>query len=372
MKRFKFFSVLTLATVGWALILQADPGGNVDPPYYDDNLAPGQSNDIFKTVQTSPGVDTMDITVIPTPVGCDPLNVTFDPTSDMVASGEEASFTETIAVPDDSALAGQEIDCTVEFHDEYGNFLGVQFIYIDIPLAIDLSPDEETNELSEDNAHTVTAHVTSIDVDLAGKTVNFLVGGTNAGTAIPGGGLGTSPTDSNGEATFSFEVPKSCDSLGTDIIRGCTDRAGGGEECDDVGKNWVDTTAPEAQCVETVNPHGNKDPQAPGKGGKGQNQDGFYELLATDDLFDDCAPLQLFITDSGSGTVFGPLANGAKVKYTEEIDATPEIKKMGGNKGDAEAIDWHIIGTGDMYLHAVDQSGNTSDPVACLVPPPPK
>ena len=32
----------------------------------------------------------------------------------------------------------------------------------------------------------------------------------------------------------------------------------------------------------------------------------------------------------------------------------------------------HLIGTGDAELYAADFSGNVSDPVACLVPAPPK
>jgi hypothetical protein len=322
------------------------------------------------------GLSNLPITVIPTPVLCNPLVVTFDPTSDTVTSGDDAHFTETIAVPDDSALAGQDVHCTVEFHDENGSFLGEQLIWINIPLAIDLSPDQETNELSEDNAHTVTAHVTSIDVDLAGKTVNFLVGGTNAGTANPGGGTGTSPTDANGEATFSYDVPVNCDSLGTDFILGCTDRADLGEECDEVSKNWVDTIAPVAQCVETENPHGNNKPKAPGNGDQGQNQDGFYELLATDNLVAGCEPLELWVIDDGSGVDFGPFPVDTKIKYTQDPDAVPEITPMGGNNGDGNGqgidVDWHIIGNGDALLVAVDESGNASDPVSCLVPPPPQ
>jgi hypothetical protein len=299
--------------------------------------------------------------------------VTFDPLTDTVTSGEEVFFTETITVPNDSAHAGQTVTCGVEFYDENGNLLGIQDIEIDIPLAIDLTPDTARNELSEDNSHTVTAYVSSLDVDLEGKTVNFEVTGTNAATADPNAGTGTSPTDANGEATFTYTVPRSCDSLGTDIITGCTDRADGGDdECDRVTKDWLDTIPPDAECLPTVNPHGNNVPPAPGEGGQGQNQDGFYELLATDNLVDDCAPLELFVTDTGSGIVFGPYDVGTKIKYTEDADAIPEAKKMGSGKGKAKAIDWHIIGNGDARLTAVDQSGNTSAPVMCLVPPPPK
>jgi len=352
-----------LNATGQAARIAAATGGS-----YAANTSPG---DVAQAILDA--LSNLPVTVIPTPVGCDPLVVIFDPTTDTVTSGDDASFTETIAVPSSSAVAGQFVDCRVDFEDENGNALGSQDIEVTIPLAIDLSPDTAVNELSEDNSHTVTAYVSSLDVDLLGKEVDFTVTGTNATTATPNAGTGTSPTDANGEAIFSYTVPTSCNSLGTDTITGCTDRADlGADECNSVLKDWGDTTAPVAECVETVNPNGSTKPAAPGKGDQGQNQDGFYELLAEDNLVDDCAPLELFVTDMGSGTVFGPLEVGTKVKYTQDIDATPEIKKMGGKKGNADAIDWHIIGTGDMQLNAVDQSGNTSTPVECLVPPPPQ
>ena len=324
------------------------------------------------------GLSNLPITVVPAAVGCDPLDVSFDPASQTVTSGDPVNFTETIAVPAAASVAGQTVDCTVEFQDEDGNLLAVgdepaiQDISIDIPLAIDLDPDTEVNELSEDNEHEVTATVTSLDVllGLGGKTVEFEVTGAN-----PGYSASTS-TDDVGVATFGYTVPMSCDSLGTDTITGCTDRADGGEECDAVTKDWVDTIPPVAECVPTENPHGDTEPTAPGEGGQGQNQDGFYELLAEDNLVEDCAPLQLFITDTGSGTVFGPFAVGTEIKYIEDPEAIPEIAPMGGNngngKGKSKDTDWRIKGTGDAVLTAIDQSGNTSDPVYCLVPPPPK
>jgi hypothetical protein len=57
------------------------------------------------------------------------------------------------------------------------------------------------------------------------------------------------------------------------------------------------------------------------------------------------------------------------IKYTQDLLAIPEQKKMGGGK--ADNVDWHIIGNGDAEVTAVDQSGNASDAVSCLVPPPP-
>jgi hypothetical protein len=103
-------------------------------------------------------------------------------------------------------------------------------------------------------------------------------------------------------------------------------------------------------------------------------------LGATDDLVADCDPLQLFVTDSGSGTEFGPFAIGTRIKYVEDPDKDPQIKAMGGNNnngggnggGSGSDVDWRIIGQGDALVTAVDQSGNVSDPVSCLVPPPPQ
>jgi len=45
---------------------------------------------------------------------------------------------------------------------------------------------------------------------------------------------------------------------------------------------------------------------------------------------------------------------------------------MGSDKGEAGAVSWHIIGNGDPCVSAVDASGNKSDCMDCLVPPPPK
>ena len=158
-----------------------------------------------------------------------------------------------------------------------------------------------------------------------------------------------------------------------DTIRATTIIAGE-ETFVEVSKEWVDTTPPEAACLESTNPHG-KTPAAPGKGGQGQNQDGFYGLFAEDDVWTAGTGLELFILDTGSGTVFGPFAVGTVIKnYTEDEFALPEMKKMGSDKGKAKAgeVDWHIIENGDAALYAVDGSGNQSVDAMCLVPPPPK
>lgn len=134
---------------------------------------------------------------------------------------------------------------------------------------------------------------------------------------------------------------------------------------------WIeipgDEVPPIARCIETVNPHGKTIPKA-GLKSPGQNEDGFYELLAEDD--EDLNP-QIFVTDSETGTVFGPFESGTAIKYTEANGATPSIKPMAGG-GAADAVDWKIKGQGDALVHSVDAFGNLSDEVECLVPNAPK
>lgn len=133
-----------------------------------------------------------------------------------------------------------------------------------------------------------------------------------------------------------------------------------------------DTTAPVAACRETTNPSGNNVPRSgPTAGNSGQNPDGFYELLASDNVDPDP---DIFVVDKGTDgtfgtaddTTFGPFSSGTKIKYTEANGATP------GQKPGAGDIDWMIKGRGDFGVYAVDASGNVGDHVQCHVPPPPK
>lgn len=235
-------------------------------------------------------------------------------------------------------------------------------------LQLTASPDTASNELSEDSAHTVFGQIlggTGPDRD-----IDFLVSGQNAGTA-----MAILATPGGPPVAFNYTVPVSCDSLGQDTITVSTTIAGESDSIE-VTKYWVDTTLPVAECVETENPHGNNKPKAPGNGDQGQNQDGFYELLATDNLVDGCEPLDLYVTDDGTGHVFGPFPVGTTIKYTQDDDRPPEIAPMGGNNGNGNGqsnhVDWHIWGHGDAVLTAEDESGYESDPVSCLVPPPPQ
>lgn len=118
---------------------------------------------------------------------------------------------------------------------------------------------------------------------------------------------------------------------------------------------------PTAACVKGPNPAGNI---PPAKGG--QRPDGFYKLLGFDIL--DPSPV-VFVNDTGSGTIFGPFANGTNIKYTQAPGATPSIKTIGGPTSD---VAWHITGIGDAGVFSMNNAGVNSTQVLCLVPPPPK
>jgi hypothetical protein len=123
--------------------------------------------------------------------------------------------------------------------------------------------------------------------------------------------------------------------------------------------NVADVAPPTAACTEGVNPGGNV-PRAPGKG---QNEDGFYELTASDNVD---AALQIFVADTGSSFNAGSFPSGTNIKLVQAPGATPNVKPGPG------AVDWIITLKGDAVITAVDDSGNVSSPVSCLVPPPPK
>jgi hypothetical protein len=118
---------------------------------------------------------------------------------------------------------------------------------------------------------------------------------------------------------------------------------------------------PEVACVEGVNPSGMNVPRA-GQNSPGQNEDGFYQLLAIDD--NDPAP-QIFVSDTVGSGPFGPYSAGDTVKITESPGGAANAKPMAG------AVVAHINLNGDAVVIAVDAAGNAARTL-CLVPPPPK
>jgi hypothetical protein len=138
---------------------------------------------------------------------------------------------------------------------------------------------------------------------------------------------------------------------------------------------FPDITPPDVYCIEAVNPHGKNVPPAgkttlPGAKG-GNNEDGFYQLIAEDNR--DPAP-RIFIGCKDCGgppPPFGPYPSGTIVKITEAPGAVPTEKKIGSDKGQANAVAYHIILPSDAWVIAVDASGNLAR-FPCFVPPPPK
>lgn len=218
---------------------------------------------------------------------------------------------------------------------------------------IDVEPEHEVNELgTPGQTHTVTGTVTDDFGDpVAGVSVDYaILSGPNAG------GAGSDVTVADGTSDHTYAAVQGLAGLGTDSIRGCFTTAGGVLKCDDVLKDWVDTTPPTVSCTPTNNPGGGTIPPA-------ANEDGFYQLNATDAV--DPNP-QLYVADDASTAVFGGFPDGTKIKLVQAPGATPNQRPGAGD------IDWKITLKGDALVTAVDASGNVSAPVSCRVPPPPK
>jgi len=226
------------------------------------------------------------------------------------------------------------------------------------------TPPNEINDLNFDNQHTVTAEV--VGGSGPDRNIDFVVGGQNATTATPPNA--SIPTAVNVPVDFVYTVPQDCASLGLDTITVSTEIAGSPCEIE-LTKEWIDTVPPEVSCDPTGNPHGNK-PKAPGKGGPGQNPDGFYQLNAEDPHLANCT-VTLLVVD-GEGFVFpGPFFPGDNIKYTQDDGVPQEQKKIGSGGGQAGTVAWHLKGHGDLTVTGTDPSGNSSS-ATCMVPQPPK
>jgi hypothetical protein len=226
-----------------------------------------------------------------------------------------------------------------------------------------LTPASAVNELGSDNSHTVTATLQGPAGELGGYLVSFAVTGQNAGATGTCNPVACT-TDASGVVTFTYTVPVAPGSIGVDTITAdvTLNTPNGETDTEQVTKEWRDTTPPVAACEPTNNPGGKNVPPAGDNPSSGQNPDGFYVLLATDDV--DPNP-DITVSDTGSSFVAGPYASGTKIKLTQAPGATPNVKPGAGD------IDWHITLKGDAVVTATDSSGNTAS-VTCHVPPPPK
>jgi HYR domain len=279
------------------------------------------------------GLQNLPVTVTHAVGPCSPsLNVGLAPASQTVTSGQTASFTETIVVAA-NAPQGQTVTCNVTFllNGQPGGPAFVETISIAVN---DITPPVVTV-----NDRTVEA------TSPAGAVINYIA---------------TAVDNVDGPLTPTCTPPSgSLFPLGSTLVTCTATDAAGNTGSDTAIMTVVDTTAPAARCIETTNPSGKNVPRA-----RNTNPDGFYQLLAADIV--DVSP-DIFIRDSADPSVeFGPFPSGTKIKLTQAPGATQSQKPGPG------AIDWHIKLKGDALLVATDSSGNESDAISCLVPPPPK
>ena len=123
-----------------------------------------------------------------------------------------------------------------------------------------------------------------------------------------------------------------------------------------------DVTAPSARCVQGVNPAGKIIPPAGNNPKSGQNPDGFYQLLASDNV----AVATVMVCDGGSSFCSGLFMPDDYVKITQAQGATPSDDRPGPG-----VLVSHLHLKGDAILKVTDTSGLTTT-ASCLVPPPPK
>jgi Mg-chelatase subunit ChlD len=271
-----------------------------------------------------------------------PVNINFQET--ILAPTLPGNYSCTVtAIVDGTVRATQTVNATVT---------------PGLPATLTLTPDPDTNPLG--TQHCVTAHVVDqFGNPTPGRTVRFSVSGVGTGS-------GAVVTNASGDAQFCYIGPLA--PVGDDTITAFADTNlngvddGASEPNDSALKHWIDITPPTGSCSQGPNPAGHT-PPAGNNPHSGQNPDGFYVLNVTDNA--DPNP-QIFIHDSDSAAVFGPFANGTTIKLTQAPGATPSQKPGTGD------VDWKIKLKGDAELFFVDASGNTSGPVTCLVPPPPK
>ena len=275
---------------------------------------------ILSELRNLPAVVTPDTT-------CDPgVSASFSPAARSVTSGDTTTFDETFTLTADAPQGGT-VTCTTRFLVN-GELPGPAFVQTAEITVNDVTPpvvtvESRTVEATSPSGATVSYDATAVDnVD----------GPLTPTCAPPSGSL-----FGLGATTVTCQATDAAGNTGT----------GTGTI------TVVDTTPPTVGCPEGPNPAGHVP--------SSHNPDGFFRLTATDVV--DTSP-EVYLRDTGSGTVWGPFASGQLIKYTEN-GARPSMKTMPGGI-------LKITGTGDAEVYATDFSGNTSAPTACLVPPPPK
>lgn len=127
----------------------------------------------------------------------------------------------------------------------------------------------------------------------------------------------------------------------------------------DISIDIPDTTPPVVMCEPSVNPSGKKIPPA-GDQSPGENEDGFYRILAFDNV--DWDDVEIYVNG------FGPYESGDTLKITEAPGADPKELPIGGSK---DAVTAHLLLNSDAVLSVTDRAGNEAE-ATCYVPPMPK
>lgn len=112
-----------------------------------------------------------------------------------------------------------------------------------------------------------------------------------------------------------------------------------------------DVTPPTIECAKGVNPDG----VTP----DGWKKAGFFQLAADDNL----PGVTVTVTDTATGTSFGPYDPDTYIKLTQTVGAPASV--VSEFEG---AVDWHFQFLGDATLTATDAAGNTAT-ATCQVPP---
>ena len=282
--------------------------------------------------------------------------------SDTTDAGGQVSFTYTGSGGGGSDFIGV---CALHLSGsgETCAFAVKDWIPLPPPAFVEVTPRSAENVVGSN--HTVMVTITDPGFPVAGRSVDFeVIAGPNVGLLL------SDTTDAGGQVSFTYT---GSGGGGSDFIGVCAlHLSGSGETCAFAVKEWVlpPNTPPVASCIESVNPHGAQIPPAgrttlPGPRG-GQNEDGFYQLSSFD-AEDGTAPL--FVTNASGSATFGPFPSGSVVKFTEDDEAVPTSKPMGGPNS---AVTAHIILDSDAFVFAVDSFGEFSPIISCLVPKPPK
>lgn len=288
-----------------------------------------------------------------------PIGTAFAPPEQTVLPGEKATFVERISVAE--GASGGTYRCRdwalvngAPLKDHRGHIL-YEHKKIHVP-GITAWPVRDTNELEPGASHRVTARVAAGDEgELRGVRVRFdILSGPNAGRHFAG------KSDHDGKLSWKYSPLQGPAGLGTDRIQASFLSEDGGKVYGRavVTKQWVDDDRPEVDCVRLGSSPG---VVLASTSEERHRHGGIFRLLAEDEVWP-ASGLRLYVTDKGSGTVFGPFAVGTTLRYVKSSHATPESRPDGGS------VDYVIVGRGTPVLTAVDGSGNTSYRDTCRLP----